>query len=138
MARDALHNVVRNALEKDGWHITDDPLRLVIGIDTMFIDLAAERLIAAERGEELIAVEVKGYTEPSNINGFHGVIGQYINYRLALQKIHPQRRLYLAVPEEVFETFFQREFAQLSLKENTVALLVYSVEKEVIIHESRS
>jgi hypothetical protein len=67
VARDALHHVVRTALEKDGWHITDDPLRLLIGVDTMFIDLAAERLIAAERGEERIAVEIKGYTETTSI-----------------------------------------------------------------------
>ena len=82
MARDKLHDVVRNALEKDGWTITDDPLRLVVGADTMLVDLAAERLIAAERNEELIAVEIKGYDEPSTIHGFHGVIGQYLHYRL--------------------------------------------------------
>ena len=135
MAQDLLHNVVRTALEKDGWNITDDPLRLLIGVDTMFVDLAAERLIAAERGQERIAVEVKGYTETTNINGFHGVLGQYINYRLALRQTHPQHRLYLAIPEEVFHTFFKREFAQLSLKENNVALLVYSVEQEAITNE---
>jgi len=27
-ARDIYHNNVRSALEKDGWHITHDPLRL--------------------------------------------------------------------------------------------------------------
>jgi hypothetical protein len=27
-ARDTYHNHVRNALTKDGWTITDDPLRL--------------------------------------------------------------------------------------------------------------
>jgi hypothetical protein len=37
--------------------------------------------------------------------------------------------------EEVFQTFFKREFAQLSLKENNVALLIYSVEQEVITNE---
>jgi XisH protein len=135
MARDALHDVVRNALEKDGWTITDDPLRLVIGRDTMYVDLAAERLIAATRGEERIAVEVKGFTETTTINGFHGVLGQYINYRLALRQVYPQYRLYLAVPEQVFMTFFQRKFASLSLEENKIALLVYSIEKEAITHE---
>jgi XisH protein len=135
MARDKLHDVVRNALEKDGWTITADPLRLVIGRDTMYIDLAAERLIAATRGEEHIAVEVKGFAEPTNINGFPSVLGQYINYRLALRQIYPQYRLYLAVPEQVFMTFFQRKFASLSLEENKIALLVYSIEKEAITHE---
>jgi XisH protein len=107
MARDALHDVVRKALEKDGWTVTADPLRLVVGVDTMLVDLAAERIIAAERGEELIAVEIKGYSEPSTINDFHSVIGQYLHYCLALEETQPNRRLYLAIPDEVFETFFQ-------------------------------
>ncbi len=134
MARDALHDVVKHALQKDGWRITHDPLRLVIGVDTMFVDLAAERLITAERGTEHIAVEIKGYTETTSINGFHGVIGQYIHYRLALRNSYPEYRLYLAIPESVFKSFFRREFAQLSVKENQVALLVYNPEKEVITH----
>ncbi len=37
-ARDIYHNHVRNALIKDGWVITDDPLRLRIGKkDSMLI-----------------------------------------------------------------------------------------------------
>lgn len=59
-----IHQVVRTALEKDGWNITDDPLRLLIGIDTMFIDLAAKRLIAASKGQEFIAVEVVIQKQP--------------------------------------------------------------------------
>lgn len=133
LARDALHHVVRRALEKAGWHITDDPLRIVIGSDTLLIDLAAERLIVAEKASECIAVEVKGYTDTLNINGFHAVLGQYINYRLALRTTYPRYKLYLAVPDEVFETFFKREFAQMALEENRVALLVYNVEREVIV-----
>jgi hypothetical protein len=73
--------------------------------------------------------------KPHQYNGFHSILGQYINYRLALRTIYPHHRLYLAIPEEVFGTFFRREFAQLSLKENYVALLVYDTEKEVIIDE---
>jgi len=28
MARDIFHDIVKNALEKEGWRITHDPLRL--------------------------------------------------------------------------------------------------------------
>lgn len=31
MAKDLFHDVVRHALEKDGWTITDDPLFLRFG-----------------------------------------------------------------------------------------------------------
>ncbi|BAZ08432.1 fdxN element excision controlling factor protein [Calothrix sp. NIES-4071] len=56
MARDVFHYAVRNGLEKEGWLITDDPLRIKAGGADMEIDLGAEKLIAAERGDEKIAL----------------------------------------------------------------------------------
>lgn len=50
--RDIFHNAVRIALEKEGWTVTDDPLRIDWGGATIKIDLGAERLLAAERGNE--------------------------------------------------------------------------------------
>ena len=41
-AKDKYHEAVRNALTKDGWTITHDPLRLTWGIKDMYIDLGAE------------------------------------------------------------------------------------------------
>jgi hypothetical protein len=85
MAKDAFHGAVKTALEKDSWLVTDDPLRIVIGQDFMLVDLAAERLLLAKKGSEYIAVEVKGLSQTSTINQFHSVVGQYLNYRLALR-----------------------------------------------------
>ncbi|GBF79490.1 element excision factor XisH family protein [Aphanothece sacrum] len=50
MAKDIFHNAVKNALIKDGWKITHDPYRLRYGIADIYIDLAAEEAIAAEKG----------------------------------------------------------------------------------------
>jgi hypothetical protein len=55
-ARDLFHQAVRTALEKEEWLITDDPLEVELEDTTLKIDLGAERLIAAEKGEEKIAV----------------------------------------------------------------------------------
>ncbi len=60
-ARDLFHGKVRVALEKDGWTITADPYTLVWGKDSLFVDLAAERFIAAEKENEKIAVEIKSF-----------------------------------------------------------------------------
>jgi hypothetical protein len=60
-ARDIFHNTVRYALEKDGWVITDDPLTLDWGDRNLFVDLAAERLVAAEKAGRKIAVEIKSF-----------------------------------------------------------------------------
>jgi len=55
-AKDIYYQHVRRALEKDGRTITDDPFSLHWLGGTLQIDLGAERLIAAERGAEKIAV----------------------------------------------------------------------------------
>jgi len=60
-AKDVFHEVVKRALQKDGWQITDDPLSISVGSVKMSIDLAAEKLIAAEREGQKIAVEVKSF-----------------------------------------------------------------------------
>ena len=133
-AKDVFHDVVKQALQKDGWQITHDPLVLKVGPVTMAIDLGAERLIAAERDGEKIAVEIKSFlTGTSAISEFHTALGQFINYRTALQMREPNRKLYLAVPIKRFQSFFQLDFIQLILSEHQVEFIVYDVERESIV-----
>ena len=136
MARDLFHEAVKHALEKSGWVIIADPLELRFGLEVKYlIDLAAERLIVAERGLERIAVEIKSFTESSKSHEFHAVLGQYLNYRVALRIKFPDYKLYLAVPLEVFEDFMQREIVQLILREYSVNVLSYNPVTEEITHE---
>ena len=61
MAKDIFHQQVKNALIKDGWIITDDPLTLRISeAIKVQIDLEPENAIAAEPDTEKIAVEING------------------------------------------------------------------------------
>ncbi|MFM5896387.1 MAG: element excision factor XisH family protein, partial [Dolichospermum sp.] len=60
-AKDIFHDAVRKGLEKEGWVITDDPLRIRSGRVDMQIDLGGEKILAAEKGEEKIAVEIKSF-----------------------------------------------------------------------------
>ena len=60
-AYDVFHAAVKEGLIKDGWTITDEPLYVEFGGMDMYVDLAAEKLIAAEKGEERIAVEIKSF-----------------------------------------------------------------------------
>jgi hypothetical protein len=55
MARDKFHQEVRTALTEAGWQISDDPLYLKIGRIPLHIDLAAEKLIEAEKNGEKIS-----------------------------------------------------------------------------------
>ena len=131
MAKDLFHEAVRRGLEKDQWTITDDPLQLEWEEVKVKIDLAA-RLIAAERGEEKIAVEIKSFVGPSAINDFYTALG-HLNYRIMLEVNQPSRLLYLAVPLETYETFFQSQFAQVAVERHQLKLMVYEPITEEIV-----
>jgi hypothetical protein len=132
MARDKYHAVVRVALEKAGWTITDDPFVINVGTTDLQIDLGAERLLAAEQGNERIAVEIKVFGNISLVQAFHTAVGQYMNYRVNLEEYHPERQLFLAVPKSIFETFFASELAIRSVKRLQIKLLIFDPESEVI------
>jgi hypothetical protein len=132
VAKDLFHNAVRAALQKENWTITDDPLKIGAGGTKFEIDLGAERLLAADRGTEHIAVEIKTFAGESLITDYHAALGQFLNYRLALELNGIDRALYLAVPALVYESFFQREFLQVSVERYQIPLIIYEPQQEVI------
>jgi hypothetical protein len=105
-AKDLYHDIVRNALVKDGWTITHDPLRLRWGLKDLYIDLGAEQLLAAEKPGRKIAVESKSFIGPSVAAALEQALGQYILYRDILTRIEPERQLYLAIRHAVFRDLF--------------------------------
>ena len=134
MAKDVFHQQVKNALIKDGWIITDDPLTLRISeAIKVQIDLAAENAIAAERDTEKIAVEIKSFIADSDISEFHTALGQYLNYVQALEEHEPKRTVYLAVPNETYKDFFQLTFIQRTIKRYQMKLIVYEPVREEIL-----
>jgi uncharacterized protein (UPF0548 family) len=60
-AKDIFHEAVKQALQKEQWIITNDPLKFKFGNVNFQVDLGAERLVAAERAGEKIAVEIKSF-----------------------------------------------------------------------------
>jgi hypothetical protein len=73
-------------------------------------------LLAAERAGEKIAVEVKSFLNPSAVTDFYAALRQFLSYRLALKSVEPELSLYLAVPVDVYQTFFQYEFTQTAIQ----------------------
>ncbi len=126
MAKDLYHEACKKALEKDGWIITDDPLDLTIGGVELFADLGAERIIAAEKGTEKIAVEIKSFVSQSLVSEFHKALGQYENYKLSLQELEPERKIYLAIPQEAWNIFFQREFIKKVVEHHQIRVIVFN------------
>lgn len=131
-ARDIFHQAVKKALVKDGWIITADPLVVQIGSIDLYIDLGAEKLLAAERAGEVIAVEVKSFLGASFISEFHTALGQFLNYRYALAQKQPDRDLFLAVPVDIYQTFFTLAFTQGVITQYKIKILVYDPEMEEV------
>jgi hypothetical protein len=94
-AYDTFHEAVKSGLIKDGWTITHAPLRIEFGLLNIYIDLGAGRIIAAEREDQRIAVEIKSFVGASLLTDFHLALGQFLNDRNALRAKDPGRELYL-------------------------------------------
>lgn len=97
------------------------------------IDLAAERVIAAEKAGQKIAIEVKSFSGLSLMTAFHEALGQFIDYRIALREKEPDRRLYLAIPIDVYKAFFQKQFVQTVCEETQITLIVFDPGTEEIL-----
>jgi nicotinamide riboside kinase len=111
--RDIYHEHVKEALINDGWEVTHDPYQIKVGGIYQEIDLGAEKLIAAEREKE--------------------ALGKFRNYSRALRQKEPDRILFLAVPENVYNKFFQKPFIQEAVIEEELHLIVYSTTEAIII-----
>jgi hypothetical protein len=132
-ARDDFHDAVRKALEKDGWSISHDPFRLGWGRHAMYVDLAAEAVVAAEKGGQRIAVEVKTLGGPSEVHDLQLALGQYLLYRAVLRRREPDRTLYLAVSDTAFEELLDSDLGRLVREEYGVLALVFDPHTEVVL-----
>lgn len=133
MAKDIYHDTVRTALEKDGWTITDDTFTLSAGKRDVFVDLAAEKPLTAERQGQKIAVEVKSFISPSPVKDLQNALGQYILYAELLAVTEPDRLLYLAIREEIYVDFFSEPIVQIVLANHPIKLIIFDPIEEVIV-----
>ncbi len=133
-AKDIVHDIVRDALEKDGWLIIRDPLFLRVSDKIgIFLDLAADKFLIAEKETLKVAVEVKSFIGLSAVTDFHLAVGQFLNYRLALEEIEPNRILYLAIPDDIYYNFFQDSFIQKVIENYLIKLIIINSKTREII-----
>jgi hypothetical protein len=105
---------------------------LKIGKKDLFVDLAAEKLLIAEKQNRRIAVEIKSFIGTSEVEDFKNALGQYILYEKIIKKQSLGQVLYLAIRDAIHRKLFMEEIGQILLEENTVKLIVFDPEKEVI------
>lgn len=131
-AKDVYHDTVKNALLKDGWTITDDPLTLQWGTKTYFVDVGAENLLAAKKDTRKIAVEIKSFIGHSETADLQHALGQYVLYHNILEELDPERILFLAVPRGAYLNIFNEAIGRLVIEKNALKLIVFDKEQEVI------
>ena len=129
---DTFHDIVKKALIRDNWKITHDPFFIRYGETDFYIDLGAEKIVAAEKEGKKIAVEIKSFLNDSITYEFHTALGQFMNYRYILEESEPDRILYLAVPSHIYNSFFKTHFGQMVIRKSAIRIISYNSEKEEI------
>jgi hypothetical protein len=133
-ARDIIHRAVKDALEKDGWTITHDPLTLKYEDKRVLVDLGAERwVLGAQRQQEKIAVEIKSFIGPSILQDLEDALGQYLIYLTFLRRVEPDRKLYIATSDVVYSLFAESQAILMLLSDNHVPLLIVNPETQEVV-----
>lgn len=133
MAQDAYHQEVRRALVKDGWTITDDPFYILYKGTRAYADLAAEKPMAAQKGERKIVVEIKVFGTPSPMTELERAVGQYGIYRTFLKRLSPERELFLAIALDIWQDFFLKPAVQDIVADHQISILVFNPEIEEVV-----
>ncbi|MDZ4682592.1 MAG: element excision factor XisH family protein [Saprospiraceae bacterium] len=133
MARDKFHEIVRIVLEKDGYTITHDPYPLQLTRRKLGIDLGAEKLIAAIRESEKIAVEIKSFRHDSFMYDMPEALGQYLVYQPFLHRKEAGRILFLAVPQPVYYEYFVDEDIEFLCEQSHLKIVVFDPQTEQIV-----
>lgn len=130
--RDIYHQAVRNALSKEGWTITHDPLTVPFGLRRVYLDLGAEQLLAAERGPDRIAVEIKSFIGMSEVADLETALGQFVLYRSLLARSEPERKLFLAVPATAYEAILADDIGRAVREDTSMPIIVFDPRKEIV------
>lgn len=133
MVQDFYHQQVKNALVNDGWTITDDPFYISYKGTRAYADLAAEKPMAAQKGERKIVVEIKVFGTASPMTELERAIGQYGIYRTFLRRLSPERELFLGIAEDIWQDFFSKPAVQDIIADHQISILVFNPDIEEII-----
>jgi len=132
-AKDKVHQQFVNALKKDGWTSTHDPFRVLWKKRTLQVDLGAERLLAAEKGSDKIAVEIKSFIGANDLEDLYQAIGQFVLYRKAIRRADPERIFFLAITDTAYRLVFDDEEGESLRVEEGMKLVVFDHNREEIL-----
>ena len=133
-ARDLYHDAAAEALQKDGWTITNDPLTIIYTTREVFVDLGLDRsLLALDRKGEKIAIEIKTFGSSSQVTDLHRAIGQYVFYDTLLKETDPDRIVFLAIDLKTYEGIFSEPIGELMIRQLTMRLVIFDADQRSVV-----
>ena len=90
-------------------------------------------MIAAERGIEKIAIEIKSFRRASDMKDLEEALGQFVLYNQLLKRYVPERKLYLAVTEEIGTSVFAEEAGQVLIEDGILQVVTFDPLQEEIV-----
>ena len=131
-AFDQCHEQVVRALQKEGWRVTGQQIRLTTGKRNAFIDMRVAHGFNGN-GRTILLVEVKCFPPDSDRNSeLYSAIGQYLIYRAMLVENDEAMPLYLSIPAHEYGKLTDRAFSRV-ITESKIKLIIVDLEAERII-----
>lgn len=124
--KDVFHDLVKKALDKEGWKITHDPIGFKVAGEEVSIDLGAEKVSDISKETLTIAVVVKSFVISTSLLKYQLTLVKFLNDRELLKRVDGDRRLYLAVPLQNYRRFLHEESLRNSLNEAQVKTIVFN------------
>ncbi len=86
-----------------------------------------------KKGRKKIAVEIKTFRGASEVHDLELALGQYVLYRTLLKRFESDRKLYLAIPDSVCNTFFDEPIVRPVLEEEDLHIIAFDPQEEEVI-----
>ena len=78
-------------------------------------------------------MEVKSFAGASELDDIEDALGHYFLYRSVLGRTEPERKLYIAIHQEVYLDVFEEPLGRLLLEDYNLSLIVVDLKSEVIL-----
>ena len=89
--------------------------------------------MSLKRKGRKIAVEVKSFVGKSNLNELEKAVGQFMTYRFAMRREEPERELFIAVGEKIYNKLYLHPDVIELIEAENLRIIVFDEVKQVIV-----
>ncbi|MFN0200180.1 MAG: element excision factor XisH family protein [Bacteroidia bacterium] len=135
--KDLYPEIVKVALEKEGWIVAETPycMERIFFSEFLKADGCEDKnnWLRAEKGGEKITVEVNSFLGHSIMLDYHSALGQMLMYQICMKTHEPDRKLWLAIPEHIYFSMEREDFYQQTFTKHHISFLVFDIDNESIV-----